>query len=118
MDRQRILTGDRPTGKLHLGHYVGSIANRVKFQEKYEFIGDIRGNGLVMGIEIVKDKITKKPSKELATEIILKAAENGLLLGLVGIYGNVIRIAPPLVIKNEECEKALKIFDLVFNELK
>ena len=36
MERKRILTGDRPTGKLHLGHYVGSLANRVKLQEKYE----------------------------------------------------------------------------------
>ncbi|MFA6808871.1 MAG: tryptophan--tRNA ligase, partial [Eubacteriales bacterium] len=36
MERKRILTGDRPTGKLHLGHYVGSLANRVKLQEQYE----------------------------------------------------------------------------------
>ncbi|MFN2224147.1 MAG: tryptophan--tRNA ligase, partial [Candidatus Promineifilaceae bacterium] len=36
MDKKRILTGDRPTGRLHLGHYVGSIANRVKLQDEYE----------------------------------------------------------------------------------
>ena len=36
MDRKRILTGDRPTGRLHLGHYVGSLANRVRLQEAYE----------------------------------------------------------------------------------
>ncbi len=89
-----------------------------KLQKKYEFIGDVRGCGLVMGIEIVKDKKGKTPSKELAREIILKAAEFGLLLGVVGIYGNVIRIAPPLVIKHEECEKALEILDHIFIELK
>ena len=36
MSRKRILTGDRPTGKLHLGHYVGSLANRVRLQDEYE----------------------------------------------------------------------------------
>ncbi|MFH2114080.1 MAG: tryptophan--tRNA ligase, partial [Spirochaetota bacterium] len=36
MERKRILTGDRPTGKLHLGHYVGSLANRVRLQDEYE----------------------------------------------------------------------------------
>jgi 4-aminobutyrate aminotransferase len=89
-----------------------------KLQKKYEFIGDVRGCGLVMGIEIVKDRNGNTPSKELAREIILKAAEFGLLLGVVGIYSNVIRIAPPLVIKHEECEKALEILDHIFIELK
>jgi 4-aminobutyrate aminotransferase len=54
----------------------------------------------------------------LARKIVFKSAEYGLLLGVVGIYGNVIRIAPPLVINQEECEKAIKILDKVFNELK
>jgi 4-aminobutyrate aminotransferase len=89
-----------------------------KIQQKYDFIGDVRGRGLVMGIEIVENIKEKTPSKELARKIVFKSAEYGLLLGVVGIYGNVIRIAPPLVINQEECEKAIKILDKVFNELK
>jgi tryptophanyl-tRNA synthetase len=54
MEKKRILTGDRPTGKLHLGHYVGSIANRVKLQKEYEcffIIADLH-------------MLTTKPGKE------------------------------------------------------
>jgi tryptophanyl-tRNA synthetase len=54
MERKRILTGDRPTGKLHLGHYVGSLANRVRLQDEYEcffIIADLH-------------TLTTKPEKE------------------------------------------------------
>jgi len=98
-----------------MGEFLKEELKRI--QKKYEFIGDIRGCGLVMGIEIVKDKKEKSPSKYLARKLILKAAESGLLLGVVGIYGNVIRIAPPLIINHEECEKALDILDHVFGEI-
>ncbi|MGC9313638.1 MAG: tryptophan--tRNA ligase, partial [Sediminispirochaetaceae bacterium] len=65
MGRPRILTGDRPTGKLHLGHYVGSIANRVKFQEKYEcffIIADLH-------------MLTTKPGKEDIENITINSKE-------------------------------------------
>jgi len=65
MARPRILTGDRPTGKLHLGHYVGSISNRVKFQEKYEcffIIADLH-------------MLTTKPSKQDIEDISKNAKE-------------------------------------------
>jgi len=65
MKRPRILTGDRPTGKLHLGHYVGSIANRVRFQEEYEcffIIADLH-------------MLTTKPSKEDIENISTNARE-------------------------------------------
>jgi 4-aminobutyrate aminotransferase-like enzyme len=90
----------------------------IELQKKYDFIGDVRGRGLVMGIEIVKNKKEKTPSKELAKKLILKSAEYGLLLGTVGMYGNVIRIAPPLVIEYDECEKAINILDHVFSVIK
>jgi 4-aminobutyrate aminotransferase-like enzyme len=79
---------------------------------KHEFIGDVRGCGLVMGVEIVENKKGKKPDKQLAKRIIFKAGEYGLILGLVGMDGNVIRIAPPLVIRQAECEMALEILNL------
>ena len=59
MDRKRILTGDRPTGKLHLGHYVGSLQNRVRLQDKYEcffIIADLH-------------TLTTKPEKKYIDEI-------------------------------------------------
>ncbi|HQK34743.1 MAG TPA: tryptophan--tRNA ligase, partial [Spirochaetales bacterium] len=59
MDKKRILTGDRPTGKLHLGHYVGSIKNRVALQDEYEcffIIADLH-------------TLTTKPEKEHIEEL-------------------------------------------------
>ncbi len=85
--------------------------------KKYNFVGDVRGMGLVIGIEIVNDKKEKKPAVEMCKKIILRCAELGLMLGRVGMYGNVIRVAPPLVIKKEECDLAVEIFDRVMNEI-
>ncbi|RPI87555.1 MAG: aspartate aminotransferase family protein [Chloroflexi bacterium] len=86
-------------------------------QQKYPFLGDIRGRGLVFGLEIVEPGENKKPSPELCSLIIHGAAERGLLLGKVGQFGNIIRVAPPLVILPEELDQALDIFNSVFAQL-
>ncbi len=66
---------------------------------------------LVQGLEIVEPDDGFSPSKELTRKIVFNAAERGLLLGKVGIFGNVIRIAPPLVIKKEEMNLAMEILE-------
>ena len=71
-----------------LGEYLLSRLNELL--TKYEFVGDVRGLGLVIGIEIVKDKKSKEPEAGLCKKIILRCAELGLMLGKVGMYGNVI----------------------------
>ena len=96
------------------GHLLGRL-NELK--AKYECIGDARGSGLALGIEIVKNKQTKTPSADLCRKIILEAAQYGLMMGRVGLYGNVIRVAPPLTIKERECDLAIAILDRVFSEL-
>jgi len=78
--------------------------------EMAKYIGDIRGRGLVWGVELVEDKSTKKPATKLVKKLITKCAENGLLIGSVGIFGSVIRIAPPLVINEEQALESLDIF--------
>jgi 4-aminobutyrate aminotransferase/(S)-3-amino-2-methylpropionate transaminase len=83
----------------------------VQIQEKSPYIGDVRGSGLVMGVELVKDKKTKEPAPDLTKKLIDIAAQNGLLIGLVGIFGNVIRVAPPLVISEAEAHESLDIFE-------
>ena len=83
-------------------------------QHKYPVLGDVRGRGLVFGLEIVEPVGDKQPSPELTRRIIHAAAERGLLLGKVGQFGNVIRVAPPLVILPEELDLALGVFDEVF----
>lgn len=83
-------------------------------KEKYECIGDVRGMGLARGIEIVKTKQSKSPDPDKTLALLRAAATYGLLLGRVGLYGNVIRIAPPLVITQEECDHGIDILDKVF----
>lgn len=83
----------------------------------HECLGDVRGAGLALGMEIVESKRTKKPAPALAQQIILGAARHGLLMGKVGFYGNVIRVAPPLTIREPECDFAIAVLDKVLREL-
>jgi 4-aminobutyrate aminotransferase / (S)-3-amino-2-methylpropionate transaminase / 5-aminovalerate transaminase len=89
----------------------------VELKKKHPFLGDVRGRGLVMGLEIIEPVEGKKPSAELTRRIITNAATRGLLLGKVGQFGNIIRVAPPLVISPEELDLAVDIFEAVFVEI-
>lgn len=82
-----------------------------QIKERCPYVGDVRGRGLVMGVELVKDKQTKEPAPELTRQLIDAAAQNGLLIGSVGIFGNVIRVAPPLVISEDEAVESLDLFE-------
>ncbi|MDD3117826.1 MAG: aspartate aminotransferase family protein [Victivallales bacterium] len=75
--------------------------------DKSKYLGCVRGKGLVMGLEFVKDKATKEPAPELIHGLIDACAANGLLVGSVGAFGNVIRVAPPLTITREIADESL-----------
>ena len=90
------------------------LKNRLlHLQNKFPFIGDVRGMGLVYGIEFVKDRKTKEPAPELAQQIVLKCVANGLMCGKLGIHGNVMRVAPPLVITREQIDASTTILEKV-----
>ncbi|MFA4662048.1 acetyl ornithine aminotransferase family protein [Pyrococcus kukulkanii] len=80
-----------------------------EMQERYEIIGDVRGKGLMIGVEIVKEG--GKPDPEMTGKICWRAFELGLILPSYGMFGNVIRITPPLVLTREVAEKALEIIE-------
>lgn len=86
-------------------------ARLLEMKERCAYVGDVRGMGLVMGVELVKDKKTKEPAPDLTRKLIDVAAQNGLLIGSVGVFGNVIRVAPPLVITEAEAHESLDIFE-------
>jgi 4-aminobutyrate aminotransferase len=94
---------------LRIGALMKSRLEQI--QEKCPWIGDVRGRGLVMGVELVKDKETKDPAPDLVRKLIDVAAQNGLLIGSVGVFGNVVRVAPPLVITEDEAVESLDIFE-------
>ena len=78
--------------------------------DNHDFIGDLRGYGPMIGVEIVEDKKSKKPNKLKTNEIINKCKENGLLLVSCGKEGNVIRFMGPLTTPENHIEEAMEIF--------
>ncbi|KMY55779.1 aminotransferase class III [Bacillus sp. FJAT-27231] len=86
-------------------------------QKKYRFIGEVRGKGLALGVEIVTDKLEKKPDPVKTAAICYRAYELGLLIYYVGIHGNVLEITPPLTISHEEITKALHLLDQTFHDV-
>jgi 4-aminobutyrate aminotransferase/(S)-3-amino-2-methylpropionate transaminase len=96
---------------LRIGRLMKSRLEEI--QEKSKILGDVRGSGLVMGLELVRDKETKEPAPDLTKQVIHTCAESGLLVGSVGIFGNVIRVAPPLVMNETEAAESLDIMEKV-----
>jgi 4-aminobutyrate aminotransferase-like enzyme len=96
-----------------MGKYLKDKLEGLK--EKYRIIGEVRGMGLIQGIEIVKSK--KEPAPDFVSEIFERTKEEGLLIGRGGLYGNVIRITPPLTIEKDEIDRAIGIMDLTFDKI-
>ena len=87
-----------------------------KFQEKCPLVGDVRGKGLMIGIELITDK-QKTPAAKEAKQVRELAREAGLLIG-VGGAGNVLRLQPPLVLTEAEADKACDILEKVIGQVK
>ncbi|HEV7396194.1 MAG TPA: aminotransferase class III-fold pyridoxal phosphate-dependent enzyme, partial [Pyrinomonadaceae bacterium] len=80
-----------------------------KLMHKYECIGDVRGMGMMLGVEFVKDKAGKKEDAELRDRVESACFERGLII--LGCGSNSIRWSPPLVLTKENVDVALEIFD-------
>jgi alanine-glyoxylate transaminase/(R)-3-amino-2-methylpropionate-pyruvate transaminase len=74
-------------------------------------IGDVRGRGLLLGVELVTDKRSKTPAGELAADVLENARDRGLLIGRGGVYGNVLRIKPPLCISRDDVDFLVDVLD-------
>jgi 4-aminobutyrate aminotransferase / (S)-3-amino-2-methylpropionate transaminase / 5-aminovalerate transaminase len=82
-----------------------------EWQSRFDAIGDVRGVGAMLAIELVRSRETKEPAPELASAVVRDAAERGLLLLKAGVYSNVIRVLLPLVIGDSELEEALHVWE-------
>jgi 4-aminobutyrate aminotransferase len=85
-----------------------------ELQRDYECIGDVRGKGLMIGVEFVKDRHTKEPATQLRADIIRKAFEKGLLI--LGCGQNSIRFCPALTVNRSEIDCCLDIFEQTLKE--
>jgi len=88
-----------------------------KMQQQYEIIGDVRGIGAMMAIELVKDRNSKLPAKEETAQVVKDAYQNGLILLSAGILGNVIRVLVPLVVTEEQLNCGLDILEAAIKKL-
>jgi 4-aminobutyrate aminotransferase len=86
-----------------------------EMMEEHPLIGDVRGRGLMIGVELVRDRDEKTPAVQEAKRVRAESREKGILLGLGGVKGCTIRFQPPLVITHEQLDKALTVFEEVLS---
>jgi 4-aminobutyrate aminotransferase-like enzyme len=106
IQQEKLVENSRRVGALLLGRML-------QLKEKYEFVGDVRGRGLLLGLDLVRDNATRVGLSRRVTEVIFKEAlRRGLLV--MGYFPRV-RINPPLVITEHQAEAGVEILDQVFS---
>lgn len=108
--KDRLMETAQSLGETLLGKFTS-------LQKDHEIIGDVRGKGPMLGLELVKDRYTKEPAVEETKKLVHLCYEKGLIILSCGNYGNVIRTLMPLVITNKELDKGLSILEESFHEL-
>lgn len=98
-----------------IGAYLKDGLNELK--SRHTCVGDVRGQGLMLGMELVEDQETKEPSPTKTAAVHERAKDLGLLVGKGGLYGNVLRIKPPMCITKEDCEFLCKVLDIALTEV-
>ena len=109
IDEENLLANAAETGA-HLRSKLEEL------QAKYALIGDVRGMGLMQAIELVEDRQTKTPAVRATGELMEAARRNGLLLGKGGMYGNCIRISPPLNVGKSDVDEFARLLDASLGE--
>jgi len=89
----------------------------LELQDKHPVIGDVRGMGLMLGVELVEDRQTKHPATATAADVIEAMKDRGVLLGKGGLAGNTLRIKPPLCITKDDAEYLTAALDECLQQL-
>jgi 4-aminobutyrate aminotransferase len=98
-----------------VGGYLRQRLDELK--EKYTLIGDVRGMGLMQALELVNDRETKEPAKERAGALLEAARRQGLLIGRGGLYGNCLRISPPMNVGTSDVDEFIRLLDASLAEV-
>jgi alanine-glyoxylate transaminase/(R)-3-amino-2-methylpropionate-pyruvate transaminase len=106
IDREQIQRNVREVG----GHLKQRL---LEVQDRQPLIGEIRGMGLMLGVELVRDRQTKEPADREAAEVLELCKERGLLVGKGGLYGNTLRIKPPMCITKDDADFVADCLDEV-----
>ncbi len=102
-----------PQAAAKRGDYL--IKRLTKFKEKCALVGDVRGKGLMIGLELIKDT-DKTPASDQAKQVRQLCREAGMLVGVGGALGNVVRLQPPLVLTETEAEKVADLLEVALTE--
>lgn len=86
-------------------------------QKSHRLIGDVKGKGLMIGLEFVRDHKTLEPATEETGKIFERLKDLGCLVGKGGLYGNILRIKPPMCINRQDCEFFLKVLDIALTDV-
>src|SRR5437016_3536231 len=104
IDREKL-----QANSLKIGNRILDGLNKLK--DKHNIIGDVRGKGLLLGIELVKDRQSKEPAKEECAQVMENCKEMGLLLGKGGLWGQTIRFSPPMCVNEQDANFLLEVLD-------
>ena len=108
-----LLQGGLIRNAASMGEYI--LGQLRELQKRFPLIGDVRGKGLMIGVELVKDPVTKEKAIEERSKVIQACFEKGLLI--LGCGENVLRLIPPLIIAKKEADTALTILEEVLKEV-
>jgi 4-aminobutyrate aminotransferase/(S)-3-amino-2-methylpropionate transaminase len=111
IEKENLLTRAEHIGETVLDRFQ-------KFKETFDFVGDVRGLGAMVAMELVLDRETKEPAAELTRTLVSRCRDKGLLLIPAGTYNNIIRTLMPLVITDEQLERGLSIINEELSRLK
>ena len=95
------------------GHFRARLD---QLKEKHRVIGDVRGMGLMQGLELVKDRETKEPAPQQTSAVLEAAKDHGLIIGKGGLFGNVLRISPALNVTKADGDQAADLLDKAFTD--
>lgn len=98
-----------------VGSFLMAALDKMKF--KYNFVGDVRGQGLFIGIDLVTNPLTKAPATQFAEYVVKRCKDMKIIVSTEGKYGNVIKFKPPMVFTMDDAKTLIKALTACFEDI-